>query len=108
MIGTGLDIVRPWYEDTTYRDMDAGSQKKNLSQEAYPPRVLLSEPGAVLCRVSPSFVRVAQLELFARRSELIELKLLADHLCFREFPHLLPLQGAVRYIAMFKEIVKGE
>lgn len=50
---------------------------------------MLSEPGAVLCRVSRSFLRFGQLELFAQRSELDELLRLADYSCFREYPHLL-------------------
>ena len=53
-----------------------------------PPR----EPpfvGAIVCRVSKSFLRVAQLELFAMRKEMDELVHLANYACFREFPHLL-------------------
>lgn len=51
--------------------------------------MLLAEPGAVLCRVSRSFLRFGQLELFAQRGELEELRQLADFVCFREYPDLL-------------------
>ena len=50
---------------------------------------MVEEPGAVMCRVSKSFLRVSQLELFAKRGETSELIQLADYLCYREFPYLL-------------------
>lgn len=60
--------------------------------DKFPPDRYFSEPGAVMCRVAPrggSFLRFAQLELFAHRREMDELLLLANYVCFREYPHLL-------------------
>ena len=60
--------------------------------------MLLTEPGAILCRVSRSYLRFGQLELFAIREEYDQLVQLADYLCFREYPELLditiPLHGS--------------
>lgn len=53
---------------------------------------MMREPGAVLCRVSRSFLRLGQLELFAMRREFDQLQLLADYACFREFPELLEIK----------------
>lgn len=72
-----------------------------------------------MCRVSRSFLRFSQLELFAIRKELDELVQLADYVCYREFPHLLlitnddstslvseklPKGSPQRYIALYREI----
>lgn len=60
--------------------------------------MLLTEPGAILCRVSRSYLRFGQLELFAIREEYDQLVQLADYVCFREYPELLditiPLHGS--------------
>eukprot|EP01036_Dinobryon_divergens_P023244 gene23244-31570_t len=55
----------------------------------FSPDALLMEPGAVVCRVSRSFLRFGNLELFAMRKEFQELVQLADFVCFKEFPYLL-------------------
>lgn len=84
--------------------------------------MLLREPGAILCRVSPSFLRFGHLELFAKRGELKELLQLADYVCFRDYPHLLGLspgdatmlpdeisQGSSspeRYVELFRCVAK--
>jgi len=63
---------------------------------------MIEEPNAITCRVVPSFVRIGNLDLFARRAtknvvaentkpnaNTIEFKELEDlvlHACFREFP----------------------
>jgi uncharacterized protein YdiU (UPF0061 family) len=62
------------------------------------PNALISEKCAIACRVAPSFLRVGHIELFARRyqkalsentSDLSlrreELRLIVEHLLFREF-----------------------
>ena len=43
----------------------------------------------MVCRTSPSFLRFAQMELFAQRGEKAELLQLANHLLYREYPLLL-------------------
>jgi uncharacterized protein YdiU (UPF0061 family) len=46
------------------------------------------ELGAVVCRVSPSFIRFGSFQLFAARGELDELKELIDWTIRTDFPHL--------------------
>lgn len=60
-----------------------------LATRKYPPNRMMREPGAVVCRVSRSFLRFGNMELFALRKEFDLLAQLADYVCFREFPHLL-------------------
>ena len=47
-----------------------------------------AEPGAVVCRVAPSFVRFGNFEIFAAHGELELLKRLADHVISEHFPEL--------------------
>ncbi len=47
------------------------------------------EPGAVVCRVAPSFIRFGSFEIFASRDDLGTLRALAEHTLRRHFPHLL-------------------
>jgi serine/tyrosine/threonine adenylyltransferase len=46
------------------------------------------EPGAIVCRVAPSFIRLGTFELPARRGELDLLASLVDFTIRRDFPHL--------------------
>lgn len=46
------------------------------------------EPGAVVCRVAPSFTRFGSFEIFASRGEVDVLKQLVDHTIATDFPHL--------------------
>jgi uncharacterized protein YdiU (UPF0061 family) len=70
-------VVRPWYSPES-RSSD--------------PDILVKEPVAISTRVAPSFLRVGQLELFARRvrsnahpGALEELRLIVAHLIEREY-----------------------
>ena len=47
------------------------------------------EPGAVVCRVAPSFIRMGSFQLFPFRGELEELKQFLDFTIESDFPHLL-------------------
>ncbi len=70
-------VTRPWYsEGSSYTD----------------PDILLNNPVAISTRVAPSFLRVGQLELFARRTRnnahpkaLEELRMIVEHLMAREY-----------------------
>ncbi|MEN5061456.1 protein adenylyltransferase SelO [Luteimonas sp. TWI1416] len=62
-----------------------------------------AEPGAVVCRVAPSFVRFGHFELPAARGDLALLKRLADFTIARDFPHLAG-QGETRYGDWFAEV----
>lgn len=46
------------------------------------------EPGAVVCRVAPSFIRFGNFEIFAARNDLDVLERLVDFTIARDFPHL--------------------
>ncbi|OOV88159.1 hypothetical protein BTA35_0201020 [Oceanospirillum linum] len=74
-------VKRPWYSEGS-RSMD--------------PDRMVAEPVAITTRVAPSFIRVGQLELFARRARqqqsnaLAELEQLVRHLIQREYSDELP------------------
>jgi uncharacterized protein YdiU (UPF0061 family) len=61
------------------------------------------EPGAIVMRVSPSFLRFGNFEILAARDELANLKKLAEWTIGKYFPHL---EGEDRILLWFKEIVE--
>ncbi|MFT5113120.1 MAG: hypothetical protein ACI8P9_002448 [Parasphingorhabdus sp.] len=69
------------------------------------------EPGAVVCRVSPSFIRFGNFELFASRGDVDNLRTLVDFTIRTDFSHLGdPQQNADAkqiYIEWFKEICRS-
>jgi len=74
-------VQRPWYSE--------GSRSKD-------PDMLISEPVAISTRVAPSFIRVGQIELFARRARkkehpdaMIELEKIVLHLIDREYADVI-------------------
>lgn len=113
LITTGQGIRRPWYASTS---ADNPYSNDPTSGQKFSPDVMLMEPGAVVCRVSRSFLRFGHLELFAQRKEMKELLQLADYVCLREYPHLLPRDVTdrlpevlekgepTRYIQLLREI----
>ena len=113
VVGSGAIVNRPWYAATEESPAPSSGRR-------FPPKQMMREPGAVLCRVAKSFVRIAQLELFAKRKEFDEMTMLADFATMREFPHLLAKNDIIkndagkvisivagapeRYIDLFKAI----
>ena len=88
-------VDRPWYVD--------GSQSTE-------PDIMVSNPVAITTRVAPSFLRVGQIELFARRARsqehpdaLKELEMIVQHLIEREYrsdiDHHLPLEDKLILLA---------
>lgn len=61
------------------------------------------EPGAVVCRVAPSFIRFGNFEIFAARGELSVLEKLVDFTIARDFPWLEGSPGE-RRSAWFAEV----
>ena len=61
------------------------------------------EPGAVVCRVAPSFLRFGHFELPSSRGDTDLLRQLADFAIRRDFPHLAG-SGEALYAAWFAEI----
>lgn len=92
-------VRRPWYSE--------GSHSEN-------PDILMQNPVAVSTRVAPSFIRVGQLELFARRARkqehpnaMAELEQLVLHLIDREYsgeidPTLSTGEKVVRLAQLFR------
>lgn len=63
------------------------------------------EPGAVVTRVAPSFVRFGNFELFAARGDGERLRLLADYVIDHHFPEI-EATGPERYAAWFAEVAR--
>lgn len=63
------------------------------------------EPGAVVCRVAPSFIRFGNFQIFTWRNELEQLRQLADYCIRSDFPHLGRPSPDV-YLQWFAEICR--
>ncbi len=63
------------------------------------------EPGAVVCRVSPSFTRFGSFEIFASRNEWDVLQQLLDYTIRTDFPHL-PEPSIDTYLTWFDEVCR--
>ncbi|GAA5175222.1 YdiU family protein [Niveibacterium umoris] len=64
-----------------------------------------TEPGAVVCRVAPSFVRFGNFEIFAAENEANNLRGLADWIIRHHYPQLGE-PGPATYAAWFAEICR--
>ena len=64
------------------------------------------EPGAVVCRVAPSFVRFGNFQIFASRGEIETLRTLADFVIDADFAHLTAERAPDRYVQFFDEVVR--
>ncbi|MEE7547734.1 YdiU family protein, partial [Xanthomonas sp. Kuri4-1] len=81
LVGTGEAVVRDMFYDGRPR----------------------AEPGAVVCRVAPSFLRFGSFELPASRGDVALLRQLADFSVRRDFPELAG-QGEARYAEWFGQV----
>ena len=63
------------------------------------------EPGAVVCRVAPSFVRFGNFQIFAARGEIDVLQQLVDYTIRTDFPHLGEPSHST-YLAWFEEVCR--
>jgi len=61
------------------------------------------EPGAVVCRVAPSFLRFGNFEIFAARNDVDTLRQLVDYSLRNEFPQLGP-PSVESYLRWFEAI----
>ena len=61
------------------------------------------EPGAIVCRVAPSFIRFGNFELPTSRGDVALLRQLVDFTIRRDFPEL-DGQGEARYAAWFAQV----
>jgi serine/tyrosine/threonine adenylyltransferase len=62
------------------------------------------EPGAIVCRVAPSFLRFGHYEIFASRGDTALLKQLIDFTIENYFPEFATLEGNERIVAWFGEV----
>lgn len=93
-------VTRPWYSQDSH---------------STDPDILVENPVAISTRVAPSFLRVGQLELFARRarskahpSALEELSMIVSHLIEREYqseidPSLSVADQLVKLATLFRQ-----
>ncbi len=68
-----------------------------------------AEPGAVVCRVAPSFTRFGHFEIFAARRETEVLRQLMDYTVRVDFPHLLSNRSkpsSETYAQLFDEVCR--
>jgi serine/tyrosine/threonine adenylyltransferase len=63
------------------------------------------EPGAIVCRVAPTFTRFGSFQIFASRSENDVLRELIDYTIRTDFPHLGEPSKEV-YLAWFEEVCR--
>jgi uncharacterized protein YdiU (UPF0061 family) len=61
------------------------------------------EPGAIVCRVSPSFIRFGNFEIFTSRGDQQRLQQLVDYTIRTDFPHI-ESGSDNKYLTWFKEI----
>ncbi len=63
------------------------------------------EPGAVLCRVAPTFTRFGSFEIFTARKDFGSLKALLDYTIRTDFPHLGE-PGVGTYLRWYEEVAR--
>lgn len=64
------------------------------------------EPGAVVCRVAPSFIRFGNFQILASRKDTKNLKLLADYTIKYFFPNI-KTEGKEKYLEFYNEVIKN-
>ena len=64
------------------------------------------EPGAVVCRVAPSFTRFGHFEILAARRDVDLLRQLLDFTIATDFPHLTAADAKTRYLDWFDDVTQ--
>lgn len=62
------------------------------------------EKGAVVCRVSPSFIRFGNFEILAAQRDHSALKALADHTINHFYPEIT-VEGSEKYVTFFRQVM---
>src|SRR6185295_11575689 len=83
LIGTGDSVIRDMFYDGHPR----------------------AEPGAVICRMAPSFLRFGNFEIFASRGDEATLRQLGEYTSSQLFPELGPPSPGA-YVSWFEEICR--
>lgn len=60
------------------------------------------EPGAVVCRVAPNFIRFGNFEILSARGDIANLQKLADYTILHYYPHLIGEEK--KYLLFFQEV----
>ncbi|MEE4164452.1 MAG: YdiU family protein [Desulfocapsaceae bacterium] len=63
-----------------------------------------AEPGAIVCRLSPSFTRFGNFEILAARNDLALLRKLTAYTIKTDFPHLNPEPAPENYLQWFADV----
>lgn len=82
--------------------LTGNSVERDMFYDGHP----MEEPGAVVCRLAPSFLRFGNFELFAARGEVERLRQLADFTIATYFPHLSKPSGAA-YSRFFEAVCQS-
>ncbi len=82
LVTTGQTVVRDLFYD--------GNQKP--------------EPGAIVCRVAPSFTRFGHFELLAARGDIGLLRQLVDFTLRNDFPHIKTVPSTAAYLDWFTQV----
>lgn len=115
-------VSRPWFSDgkksditvndPRLKDIDPEQRHEIIAHHTGKTDTFIEEPCAIGCRVAPSFIRVGQIELFARRYRAQaktanhsraalahsrdELRLIVEHMMFREYDGPVPQRPGAR------------
>ena len=73
----------------TTRALSLVGSGENVVRDMFYDGHPIAEPGAIVCRVAPSFTRFGHFELLAARGEHALLQRLADFTIARDFPALV-------------------
>ncbi|CAK9035383.1 Protein adenylyltransferase SelO [Durusdinium trenchii] len=92
IVSHGETARRAWYSGAPAGGMFGGSRE---------PDTVIDEPCAISTRVSPSFLRVGHVDLFARRAagsseSMAELEQIVEHALFREYPQIAERQEPLK------------
>ena len=77
------------------------SVRRDMFYDGHPQ----DEPGAVVCRVAPSFIRFGSFEIFTSRDDTDTLRTLVDHTIATHFPEF-DEPGRETYLAWFREVAR--
>ena len=91
----------------TTRALSLVTTGENIPRDMFYDGNVKQEPGAVVCRVAPSFTRFGHFEILAARNNLELLRKLIDYTIRIDFPHLAPEHGAIdkaNIVKWFREI----
>ncbi len=91
----------------TTRALSLVTTGENIPRDMFYDGNVKQEPGAVVCRVAPSFTRFGHFEILAARNNLGLLRKLIDYTIRTDFPHLSPEHSAIDkadIVKWFREI----